>query len=249
MSAGRGSKKKVPETVWVEALTKPHTAPFAWLPHSPRCAICGSPFAGLGGAIARLMGVRPWQKNPTLCTMCWNGFPLGGAEVDVAVMFANLRGSTALGEQVGAAAYAELLNGFYRAATTALVPHRAIIDKLIGDEVMALFLPFTGPSYRQNCVAAAVDVMHNFQENAGDDARLALGIGLHAGPAYVGKVGQGAVNTASRIQHEAAAREIVISEGLYDSIRHRYPGLERRIVELRGKQEPLAVRVLRGAQA
>ena len=58
----------------------------------------------------------------------------GGAEVDVAVLFADVRGSTALGRRGVAADFAALLNRFYNAATQTLLWHDAVIDKLIGDE-------------------------------------------------------------------------------------------------------------------
>jgi Adenylate and Guanylate cyclase catalytic domain len=67
--------------------------------------------------------------------------PPGGAEIDIAILFADVRGSTQLGERLGPAEYASLLNRFYKAATETLIRYDAVIDKLIGDEVMALFIP------------------------------------------------------------------------------------------------------------
>ena len=67
--------------------------------------------------------------------------PPGGAELDVAVLFADVRGSTALGESMGPRDFATLLNRFYRAATNGLSAHDAVIDKMIGDEVMTIFPP------------------------------------------------------------------------------------------------------------
>jgi hypothetical protein len=57
------------------------------------------------------------------------------------ILFADVRGSTALAEQLGPVAFAALLNRFYRTATDVLIRHGATIDKLIGDEVMAFFVP------------------------------------------------------------------------------------------------------------
>ncbi|MCH8809356.1 MAG: hypothetical protein IH993_05920 [Proteobacteria bacterium] len=73
-------------------------------------------------------------------------------------MFADVRGSTALGESMGASAFAMLLNRFYKAATKGLLAHDAMIDKMIGDEVMALFIPgFSGSEYRRAPVRAAIE--------------------------------------------------------------------------------------------
>jgi len=61
--------------------------------------------------------------------------------VDIAVLFADVRGSTNLGEGTRAVAFASLMNRFYATATNVLLQHDALIDKLIGGEVMALFIP------------------------------------------------------------------------------------------------------------
>ncbi len=114
---------------------------FRYLPSPPRCKVCHNPFGGLGGKLVGLFGFHQSRKNPNLCTACCEKIRPGGAEVDIAVLFADVRGSTALGERLQPSAYATLLNRFYRAATEVLVRHDAIIDKLIGDEVMALFIP------------------------------------------------------------------------------------------------------------
>jgi hypothetical protein len=65
-----------------------------------------------------------------------------------------------LGERLGPHEYASLLNRFYRTATETLIRHDAIIDKLIGDEVMALFIPgICGPKFRQRAVNGALALL------------------------------------------------------------------------------------------
>src|SRR5262245_15766506 len=71
---------------------------FRYLPSHPRCKECYVPFGGIGGAVTRPLGWRPSRKNPKLCELCCERLPTGGAEVDVAVLFADVRGSTELGE-------------------------------------------------------------------------------------------------------------------------------------------------------
>ena len=200
------------------------------------------------------VGYRRWNKNPTLCNQCVTHLPDGGLEVDVAIMFADLRGSTALGEQLEPQAFAELLNRFYRVAIDVLSPYRAVIDKMIGDEVMAFFVSLGSENYRSNAVAAATDLMRRFPEVLPEEETPRLGIGLHAGLAFVGKVGEGdvsdltalgdTINVGARLQAEAKAGEIIMSEDLYQSVASDYPDLERRVLQLRGRQEPMAVRVL-----
>ena len=69
------------------------------LPASPRCGICGAPFAGIGGRLVRPLGYRPSRKNPHLCATCVELAPPGGMTMETGVMFADLRGFTRLSEQ------------------------------------------------------------------------------------------------------------------------------------------------------
>ena len=246
--------KKSAEELWRSILTERHHSPLSWLPHDPRCAICSVPFAGIGGAVGRAFGYRRWNKNPTMCNQCVTHMPDGGLETDVAVMFADLRGSTALGEKLEPQAFAEILNRFYRVAIEVLSSHRAIIDKMIGDEVMAFFVPLGSDDYRSDAVVAAVELMRRFPEVLPEEETPRLGIGLNAGLAFVGKVGEGEVsdltalgdtiNAGARLQAEAKAGEIIMSEDLYGSVAAAYPDLERRVLHLRGREEPMTVRIL-----
>ncbi len=185
--------------------------------------------------------------------------PPGGAEVDVAVLFADVRGSTELGESMGAGAFAAMLNRFYATASHALLDHNAMIDKMVGDEVMALFIQGpTGPDYRRQAVLGATALMRAMGYGRGEPW-LPIGIGVHAGPAYVGKVGTtdihdftalgDTVNSTARLQAEAQPGEVIISEELYADVASEFPDLERRSLEVKGKAEPIAVRVLHAAGA
>ncbi len=126
------------------------------LPSSPRCGICGAPFAGFGSRLIRPLGYRQSRKNPNLCATCVEASPPGGMTTDAGVLFADLRGFTRLSEQSDPEAVSVLLRRFYACAEDVLFPE-AMIDKLIGDEVMALYLPMYG----------------RFEEPGDDDARTA----------------------------------------------------------------------------
>ena len=247
--------KKSAEESWQELLTHHHRTSLGWLPHNPRCSQCGVPFAGIGGFITRVAGFHRWNKNPTMCNRCFGSLPDGGIETDVAVLFADLRGSTALAEKMEPAAFAELLNRYYDLAIEVLAPHRAIIDKVIGDEVMALFTPMGSHNHRASAVAAAVELMRRFPEVVPEGKEPGLGIGLNAGIAFVGKVGLGGaadftalgdtVNVAARLQGLAEAGEVILGQDLCESRGLDLPDMERRIVELRGRQEPMTVGVVK----
>jgi adenylate cyclase len=113
--------------------------------------------------------------------------------------------------------FAALLNDFYRTATSVIVAHDGLVDKMIGDEVMALFVPgLSGKDYRKKAVHAAQALMHALGYDTGCEPSLPVGAAVHAGIAYVGNVGVGGitdftalgdtVNTAARLQGHAAAR-------------------------------------------
>lgn len=225
------------------------------LPGFPRCKLCNRPLAGPFGAPLTLIGFGASRKNPSLCSFCFERLPLGGAEVDVAVLFADVRGSTALAEGSSSATFAALMNRFYRVATDALLAHRAVVDKLVGDEVVALFLPgLSGPQYRQLAARAGLALLRALGYGSAAGPWLGLGVGVHAGVAFVGNAGTegvsdftalgDTVNIAARLQGTAGAGEVVISEDVYRSVSSDYPGPLRRTVTLRGRTEPVVIRVL-----
>jgi len=246
-----------PEEEWRKILIEGHRpfrlgrALFGRVPSPPRCKVCQNPFGGVGGRLFRIVGQGRSRKNPNLCASCCEKLPPGGAEVDIAILFADVRGSTGLGERTDAANFAELMNRFYRAATRVLVAHDAVIDKLIGDEVMALFIRgIAGPDYRRRSVEAGAALLRAVGYSSDDGPWLPMGVGVYAGVAYVGNVGAegvvdftalgDAVNVAARLQAVARPGELIVGEGIHDEFA-QLPSRERRIVELRGHDVPVSV--------
>lgn len=249
-----GRKRKAqaaPEQQWTALLIDGHHALqraqrfFRHLPSAPRCKMCHNPFGGVGGKLVGVFGFKPSRKNPNLCMACCEELPPGGIEVDTAVLFADVRGSTTLAEQMTPSEFARLLQRFYVAATAVLVRHDAIIDKLIGDEVMAFFVSgIAGEQYRRRAVEAGAALVKEVRD------WLPLGAGVHAGPAFVGNVGEAVVdftvlgdtvNTAARLQASAAAGELVVSAEVYPDSADLLPTAQPRTVRLRGKSEPMQV--------
>jgi adenylate cyclase len=184
--------------------------------------------------------------------------PPGGAELDIAILFADIRGSTMLGEHLGPAEYASLLNRFYAATTEALIRHDAIIDKLIGDEVMALFIPgFCGPNYVRRAADAALALFRAVGYEGTATPWMPIGAAVNSGISYVGNVGSegvvdftalgDTVNTASRLASSAAAGEVLLSEEVFRTLSDEMPDAETRRLNLRGKEAPFLVRVLKAA--
>ncbi|MDX6640007.1 MAG: adenylate cyclase [Solirubrobacteraceae bacterium] len=225
---------------------------FAALPSSPRCGICGAPFAGPGRWIVGPLGYRPSRKNPNVCGTCVEFSPPGGMKQHVGVLFADLRGFTARFDGADPEEASRLLRRFYRCAEDVLFPE-AVIDKLIGDEVMALYLPELSRKMTRADVPAlmldhARELLRSVGYGSGSEPFAAMGIGIDVGEAFVGNIGQRAlydftavgdvVNTASRLQGQAAGGEIVLSQRVADGLGG--PVGTRVELELKGKLEPQA---------
>jgi len=192
-------------------------------------------------------GFAPSRKNPRLCSQCFEKAPMGGVEMDVGILFADVRGFTSLAERQAPDAVATLLNRFYATAVEVLCEH-AIIDKLVGDQVMALYLPgvFSGePAQHMVPDAQALLAASGYMEKR---PWVQLGIGLDFGSAFVGNVGSGdvkdftaigdVVNTAARLQAAAASGEIVMSSRVHGRAGEHATGAETRELALKGKSEP-----------
>jgi adenylate cyclase len=232
---------------------------FIWvmkhLPAEPRCRLCRAPYGGMGGRVMRRFGFGPSRKNPTLCNTCFEEAPMGGVEMEIGVLFADVRGFTSLAEGMAPKGVAGLLNRFYGSASE-ILSRSAIVDKLVGDEVMALYLPhlFSEEGWADAMMRDARDLLTAVGYGSADDPWLQLGIGLDIGHAYVGNVGAGevkdftalgdVVNTAARLQSAAVAGQIVFSERLRERLSAAPAGARAVRLELKGKQEPEPVHLL-----
>jgi adenylate cyclase len=177
--------------------------------------------------------------------------PVGGAEVDIAVLFADVRGSTSLGERAVPGEFAALLNRFYRIATQTLLRYDAVIDKLIGDEVMAFFVQgVAGRQYRRQAVLAGIELLRAAGYGTGDGAWIDVGVAVNAGVAYVGNVGGEVVdftalgdpvNVASRLQQCASGGELLVGAAIDDRL---LAGAPTRRIAIRGRDQPIEASVL-----
>jgi len=227
------------------------------LPHEPRCKFCNAPFQGIGGMIVRaLFGKRRSALNPRYCNLCEiasQEFP-GGAEVEMSMLFADVRGSTALSETMSPTEFSQLINRFYTAATKIIIDEDGLVEKLAGDSVAAFWgAGFAGPDY----VGRTIKVAQNLQK-AMERQNISIGIGVHSGVAYFGAMGAAdglteisaigdEVNLAARLASKAAVGEIIVSERALQAAGIDKQPLESRSLELKGISEPVPVRVMRDA--
>jgi adenylate cyclase len=188
-----------------------------------------------------------------------------GGERYVAILFADLRGFTSISEGKLPYDVVFLLNRYFRATGHAIEAAGGRVDKFIGDGVMAIFGLDREPGVacRQALEAArrmgeALDELN--EAMSGDlDQPLRIGIGLHAGPTIVGEMGYeratqltaigDTVNIASRLETltKEFAVELVVSQELLDQAGVDLAAYERHEVEIRGRQERLAVRAIKRA--
>ncbi len=224
------------------------------LPEDPRCRFCSAPFRGAGGRVVRMLfGKERSKLNPRYCNLCEQAsreFP-GGAEVAMSMLFADVRGSTALSEQMSPTEFSQLITHFYNESTKLIIDEDGLVEKLAGDSVAAFWgAGFAGQEYVGRTVKVAQKLMQAMVHE-----RIPVGIGVHSGVAYFGSIGMAdglteitaigdEVNTAARLASQAAPGEIIISERALKDARLAAGELESRSLRLKGISEPVAVRVM-----
>ena len=231
---------------------------FRRLPSPPRCKLCAAPFAGVGGLVLRHIGFARSPGNPALCTKCLGKLRrqgMSGVEIPVTLLFSDVRGSTAMGEQMRPTEFHAFLEHFYRLASESIVRRDGLVDKVVGDEVVALFFAgISGPQHEAAAVTAAVDVAQRMAHaDASPSGPIPVGTAVHTGEAFVGGTGPSGtiedftalgdvVNTTARLAAQARAGEVIVSVEAAEAA--GVESRERRTMEIRGRAEPIEVVVL-----
>ena len=223
---------------------------FRRLPRPPRCKACQAPFSGPFAPLMRLLGFRPWPLNRQLCHHCFNGIDKarGGAEVPVSLLFADVRGSTTLAEQLPARDFRTILDRFYKAVYGAVDRNHGVIDHLAGDGVMALWTQrFGGSDHPVHALNAGRELVADLMTDGSLRGRIPAGVGVHTGSAWVGVVGESgahdftvlgdAPNTVARLGSAAQTGELMMSSPIAEAVGLDTGALEERHLELRGKAE------------
>lgn len=180
----------------------------------------------------------------------------------ITVMFTDVRGFTALSEAKDPETVAAVLNELFDIQSQSVRRYGGQIDKLIGDGMMALFglarpgdQGAAGGDPRLGAMLAAQQIIDTVAEAQTvmliSNTSLALGIGIHTGGAVVGPIGPpdrrdftaigDTVNVASRLCSAAGPDEIVVSEAQLGEIESSVDVLDRRVVQLKGKSDPMPV--------
>jgi adenylate cyclase len=249
---------------WHQLLTQGETVPryarrlMGYLPSNPRCKMCNAPFKGIGGFLMHLMGKDQSRYNPRYCESCEQFENPGGAEVVLTMLFADVRGSTSLAEQMSIHEFTQLMNRFYLVATDVLVRTDAFVDRLVGDQAIGLYIPgMAGPQHALRAIEGAQKLLHNTGHQDNQGPWIPVGVGVHTGMAFVGVVGGtdgnptdftalgDNVNITARLASRAGPGEILISDASYIAAGIDLENLEHQHIELKGKREPFGVHVMR----
>lgn len=236
---------------------------FRNLPADPRCKLCLAPFGGAPGAILRHLGFGRFPGNPAICTNCIRQFSkngITGAEIPISLLFADVRGSTGIGERLSPTEFRTFLTHFYEIGSKAILGHDGIVDKLVGDEIIGLFFGgVSGPDHAAAAIAAGRELIERVgRADATPSGPIPLGGGVHSGIAYVGPTGPAGavddftalgdvVNTTARLASAAAAGELLISVDAATEAEAVTPGLEHRTLDVRGREAKIEVLVVRPA--
>ncbi len=182
---------------------------------------------------------------------------LGGEEREVTILFADIRRFTALAEALPPTRVVEILNAYFTRVITTVAEHEGMVDKLMGDSVMALFgapLPLDNAPIR--AIECALSIQRAVEEINRDQARqgippIEMGIGINSGAVVAGNIGSSVrmeytvigdnVNVAARLQGLAGAGEIYISEATYEQTRSRVRAVPLEPMPLKGRQGPVRI--------
>lgn len=251
------------EEFWADYLSHPDTFMsagrrfFSRMPADPRCRLCAAPFAGVGGPVMRLIGKRQSSLNPNFCNACEKTLQKhhGGAEVEVSLLFADIRGSTALGERMTPTEFRSVIERFYSTASRVVFARDGLVDKFVGDELVALFPPMlSGERHTERAVESAQDLLRETGHADAEGPWLPIGAGVHTGRVWFGAMGEGGhvevsvvgdvVNVTARLASRAGAGEILVSADAAEKA-GLDSSLARQSLDLKGREEPIEVVSLR----
>ena len=184
---------------------------------------------------------------------------LSGTSQTVTTLFSDIRGFTTHSEKAGARETVRMLNEYFTEMVEVIDDHQGILDKYIGDAVMALFgAPFVNQEDAQNALDTA-DVMIrrlnelNSRRAERSQASIRIGIGINSGEVVAGNIGSpkrmdytvigGPVNLAARLESatETYGAQILLSENTLVLLRRRDLIREVDLIRVKGKQEPVAI--------
>jgi adenylate cyclase len=206
----------------------------------------------------KLLGIKISRMNPNLCNICETMFTKVKRKkqliIPATVFFADLRGYTNLSQGTDSAEVVGMLHEFYDECAAAVWERDGIVNKFIGDAVLAIFnFPIMREDHARQAVLAATELQKKCSEKKKLNA-VGVGVGIHTGLASIGEVGTAykdftiigpIVNLASRVQGTAKSGEILVTEEVYEQVADLFPAAESRTYQLKGIENPVKAYTLR----
>jgi adenylate cyclase len=214
------------------------------------------PLRGVLSAPFRVFGIRPSRMNPNTCTICELMFSrvmrARKVTIDATILFADLRSYTSLSQSLSSDAMSGLLDAFYDECASAIWEYDGLLNKTIGDAVMAVFnFPIKHDDHAGRAVRAAREIQQRcYAKREGlvaafglTGTELGIGIGIDTGELSFGEFGRShrdltaigtVVNTASRAQSVAEAGHILVTQAVYDRAKSELPDSQEREYKLKG---------------
>ena len=232
-------------------------------PASPRredvCLVCGTPLAGMLGALARGRGIRRSVQNPNLCNRC-DVHVQEGAIVEIAVLFADLTGYTKLTHDLGPDRTHQIMDRFFRTAKESIVEQDGFVSQFAGDQILAFFnMPLRSDDFAARAVNAARALLRRLptlEQEVG--VRLQARVGIATGYARVGRVGSDdskdftaigdVVNRAARLVSRVQPGGILVDAEVFESVREQFPDAVPEQARLKGFSESVDVVTLVGEE-
>jgi PAS domain S-box-containing protein len=184
-----------------------------------------------------------------------NSLQLGGRKAEISILFADIRGFTSFSERMSPEALVSVLNKYLAAAAEAVLDEEGTVDKFLGDAVMAWFnAPIPQPDHTLRAVKAALAIrcsLERLHQVLPPELRLGFGVGIHLGEAVLGLIGTekkleytaigDSVNTTKRLQENASAGQILISQAAYERVAGQVEVRPVEAIHAKGKREPIPV--------
>jgi adenylate cyclase len=195
--------------------------------------------------------------NPNTCTMCELMFTkvMGARKVtiDATILFADLRGYTSLSQSNSPEAVSGLLDSFYDDCAEAIWECDGLLNKTIGDAVMAVFnFPIKRDDHTKQALVAARAIQESWSARRAalgpTDVDVGVGVGIHCGELSFGEFGRShrdvtaignVVNAASRAQSAASSGEILLTQAVYERARSELVGSQAHDYQLKGFEVPM----------
>lgn len=216
----------------------------------------------------RVCGITRSKMNPNICTICERSFRYVKKQRHVSatatILFADIRGYTQLSERMAPVILSDVVSAFQDQCAQAIWSHDGIVNKQMGDGLMAIFnFPIKIVRHADAAIKAALDIQRRcasvLEQLASRHAALpvealGVGVGVHTGQVEIGEFSRfrsdftaigGTVNLTARLESQAAAGEILVSGEAMAGVPAGGAGPETRLLSLKGIERPVLAHVLK----